>query len=180
MEGTQEGSYYSAWIKGKWNALQMLSDGFNLWQRRADSEKNRLNVIWSLCSVTDSRAGEHFKNSTVAHQERLSVSAEGLNVQIPQQVLVEIHSSRTWDFVFFLWRLCRDWLSPSPVLWFVFHWCLNCVNHLFFGVLGHQINSWVLDACRPSNPLIQASGAFGSHVKRSAGIYGQVRRRIVF
>lgn len=51
--GIREGLYYSAWIKAKWNALQTLSDGFNLWQRPADTKKkkNALNVIWSLYSM---------------------------------------------------------------------------------------------------------------------------------
>lgn len=52
--------------------------------------------------------------------------------------LTESQSSNMFDFSH-CW-FSRDWLSPSPPLWSMFHWCLNCKNHLLFCVLRDQIN----------------------------------------
>lgn len=52
----REGLYYSAWIKAKWNALQLLSGGLNSWQRSTDTDgktkkKKVLHVISSIYSL---------------------------------------------------------------------------------------------------------------------------------
>lgn len=61
-------------------------------------------------------------------------------------IVIISHWSNMFDF--FHCQFSRDWLSPSPFLWSVIHWCLSCENHLSFCVLRDQINLWELDICR--------------------------------
>lgn len=152
--------------------------------KQITKQKKKLNVIWALLNLTLNSVGFTCR-WTILKIEQLQKKTNYqwlrktyIVVQMPKQVLcLSRFIQAEHEILFFQGCFGRDR-----------HLHLLCCGLCFIDVSIVQIISYLLSSEIRSihecwmpvvraNPLIQASRAFGSHIRRSAG---QMRRRIMF